>query len=94
MRNEMNEFARLLNNKEQGVTPHFLWEKIFNRNIHYTLSGRTQGSFVKKVWNWLLIVVQRLLGESIGKASMKEAMFSKQRSIAPPVGKFFLVFKP
>lgn len=39
-------------------------------------------------------MVQRLLGESIGKASIKVAMFSKQRSIAPPAGKLFLLFKP
>lgn len=66
----------------------------FQRSIHHTFSGKTQGSLVRKVWNWLLIVVQRLLGESIGKASIKVAIFSKQRSIAPPAGKFFLLFKP
>lgn len=59
-----------------------------------TFRGKTQGSLAKKVWNWLLMIAQRLLGESMGKASMKVAMFSKQRIIAPPAGKFFLLFRP
>lgn len=59
-----------------------------------TLRGSTEGSFVRKVWNWLQMVVHRLLGESMGRASMKEAMFSRQCSIVPPAGRLFLLFKP
>lgn len=59
-----------------------------------TLSGSTEGSFVRKVWNWLQMVVHRLLGESMGSASMKVAMFSRQCSIVPPAGKLFLLFSP
>lgn len=40
------------------------------------------------------MVVHRLLGDSMGRASMKEAMFSKQCSIVPPAGRLFLLFKP
>lgn len=40
------------------------------------------------------MVVHRLLGESMGSASMKEAMFSRQCSIVPPAGRLFLLFKP
>lgn len=59
-----------------------------------TLRGSTEGSFVRKVWNWLQMVVHRLLGESMGRASMKVAMFSRQCSIVPPAGRLFLLFKP
>lgn len=59
-----------------------------------TFRGSTEGSFVRKVWNWLQMVVHRLLGESMGSASMKVAMLSRQCSIVPPAGRFFLLFKP
>lgn len=59
-----------------------------------TFRGSTEGSFVRKVWNWLQMVVHRLLGESMGSASMKVAMLSRQCSIVPPAGRLFLLFKP
>lgn len=59
-----------------------------------TFRGSTEGSFARKVWNWLQMVVHRLLGESMGRASMKEAMLSRQCSMVLPAGRLFLLFKP
>lgn len=59
-----------------------------------TFRGSTEGSFVRKVWNWLQMVVHRLLGESMGRASMKVAMLSRQCSIVPPAGRLFLLLRP
>lgn len=73
---------------------YFCTDSTAQEDPNRTLSGRTAGSLVRNVWNWLQMVVHRLLGESMGRVSMKVAMLSRQCSIAPPAGRDFLLFSP